>query len=85
MADTYLFEKFIPMFSNNNNSDTERNVGNRELNRVIENAIENIPYGLQAGFYVKRTKWYECSGNCKSIKYYRTKCESKIEQGKGYA
>ena len=53
MADTYLFEKFIPMFSNNNNSDTERNVGNRELNRVIENAIENIPIDYRLVFTLR--------------------------------
>lgn len=84
VADTYLFEKSIPMFSNNNNSDTERNVGNRELNRVIENAVENIPMDYRLVFTLRELNGL-CSGNCKSIKYYRNKCEGKINQDKDYA
>lgn len=36
-----LNEKTIPMFSGNN--DTEKNILNREMNKVIENAIQQIP------------------------------------------
>ncbi len=45
IADTLLYEKSIPMFTNNSKDDTENKVGNKELNGVIESAIKRIPIG----------------------------------------
>ena len=53
VADLFLYEKTIPMFSTISSSDTEKNVRNRELNRVIENSIKQIPIDYRLVFSLR--------------------------------
>ena len=46
-------EKSTPMFSNNQHTDTNKMVMNRELNFVIENALEQIPVDYRMVFSLR--------------------------------
>lgn len=46
-------EKSTPMFSNNQHTDTNKTVMNRELNFVIENALEQIPVDYRMVFSLR--------------------------------
>jgi RNA polymerase sigma factor (sigma-70 family) len=52
-TDTVSFEKSTPMFSATNNDDTERKVSNRELNTVIETAIQQMPTDYRLVFSLR--------------------------------
>ena len=52
-VDPFLNAKSSPMFSNNNNSDTEKKVTNREMNSAIENAIKQIPLDYSIVFSLR--------------------------------
>ena len=53
LVESFLYEKIIPMFSGNNNTDTEKKVGSRELNSVIEKAIGQIPISYRLVFTLR--------------------------------
>ena len=53
VSDTFLHEKNSPMFSGNNNNDTARKVGNKELSNVLENAIKQIPIDYRMVFCLR--------------------------------
>lgn len=46
-------EKSIPMFSNNQHTDTNRTILNKELNFVIESALQNIPINYRMVFTLR--------------------------------
>lgn len=46
-------EKSTPMFSNNQHTDTNKTVVNRELNFVIENALQQIPIDYRMVFSLR--------------------------------
>ena len=52
-VDVLLYEKTIPMFSEDGMDDTEKSVNNRELNSVIENAISRIPHDYRLVFSLR--------------------------------
>ncbi len=49
----HIHEKAIPMFSTNNNSDTTRKVLNKEMGRLVETAIQNIPLHYRMVFSLR--------------------------------
>jgi RNA polymerase sigma factor (sigma-70 family) len=48
-----ISEKSIPMFSQDNHSDTEKNIGNRELSSIIENALKRVPVDYKIVFTLR--------------------------------
>jgi RNA polymerase sigma-70 factor (ECF subfamily) len=50
---TEINENFTPMFSNNQHTDTNKTVMNRELNFVIENALQQIPMRYRLVFTLR--------------------------------
>lgn len=46
-------EKSTPMFSNNHQTDTNRTILNKELNFVIESALQNIPINYRMVFILR--------------------------------
>lgn len=82
ITDTFLFEKTKPMFSNNNNSDTERNVGNRELNKIIENAIENIPMDYRLVFTLRELNGMSVMESAKILNITETNVKVRLNRAK---
>ena len=48
-----ITENSTPMFSNNQHTDTNNSVMNRELNFVIENALQQIPIDYRLVFSLR--------------------------------
>jgi RNA polymerase sigma-70 factor (ECF subfamily) len=48
-----ITDKSEPMFSNNQHTDTNKAVVNRELNYVIENALQHIPFDYRIVFSLR--------------------------------
>ena len=53
MVDAFVCEKSTPMFSDNGNEDTGKTVSNRELNSIIESAIQHIPMDYRLVFSLR--------------------------------
>jgi len=53
IADTFLNKISAPLFTNSEGDDTEKNVGNKELGSVIENAIRQIPLEYRIVFSLR--------------------------------
>lgn len=82
VTDTFLFEKSIPMFSDNNNDDTERKVGNRELNSVIERAIEHIPIDYRLVFSLRELNGLSVQETAKTLNITETNVKVKFNRAK---
>lgn len=53
IAATEINDKSQPMFSNHQHTDTNKSVLNRELNFVIENALQNVPIDYRMVFTLR--------------------------------
>ncbi|MCW3107350.1 MAG: hypothetical protein JWQ09_1856 [Segetibacter sp.] len=82
VADAFLYEKSIPMFSDNSNSDTEKNVGNRELNRVIENAIKQIPIDYRLVFSLRELNGMSVVETAKALHITETNVKVRLNRAK---
>lgn len=82
VADTFLYEKSIPMFSGNSNSDTEKNVGNRELNSVIENAIKQIPIDYRLVFSLRELNGMSVLETAKALHITETNVKVRLNRAK---
>jgi RNA polymerase sigma factor (sigma-70 family) len=80
--DTFLLENSTPMFSNDNSSDTERNVGNRELNRVIENAIENIAMDYRIVFTLRELSGMSVMESAKALNITEANVKVRLNRAK---
>ncbi len=81
-VDTFLFEKSIPMFSGNNNDDTERKVGNKELNSVIEGAINHIPIDYRLVFTLRELNGLSVQETAKTLNITETNVKVRFNRAK---
>ncbi len=81
-ADTFLYEKSIPMFSNNSNDDTEKKVGSRELNRVIEDAIKRIPINYRLVFSLRELNGMSVLETAKALRITETNVKVRLNRAK---
>jgi len=82
VTDTFLFEKSIPMFSGNSTDDTERKVGNRELNVVIESAIERIPIEYRLVFSLRELNGLSVQETAKTLNITETNVKVRFNRAK---
>jgi RNA polymerase sigma-70 factor (ECF subfamily) len=80
--DTFLYEKSIPMFSNNSNDDTEKKVGNRELNRAIERAIKQIPIDYRLVFSLRELNGMSVLETAKVLHITETNVKVRLNRAK---
>ncbi len=71
------------MFSNNRNDDTEKKVGNRELNRVIENAIKRIPINYRLVFSLRELNGMSVLETAKALRITETNVKVRLNRAKG--
>ena len=83
VAGTFLHEKTIPMFSGNSNNDTEKNFGNRELNSVIENAIQRIPVDYRLIFTLREMNGMSVNETAKVLEITETNVKVRLNRAKG--
>jgi RNA polymerase sigma-70 factor (ECF subfamily) len=82
VTDTFLFEKSIPMFSANSNEDTERKVSNRELNNVIETAIEHIPIDYRLVFSLRELNGLSVQETANTLNITATNVKVRLNRAK---
>ena len=82
VTDTFLFEKSIPMFSGNSNDDTERKVSNKELNGIIENAIEHIPMDYRLVFSLRELNGLSVQETAKTLNITETNVKVRFSRAK---
>ncbi|MEJ7827449.1 MAG: sigma-70 family RNA polymerase sigma factor [Segetibacter sp.] len=80
---TFLHEKIIPMFADNDSDDTEKNVGNRELNSVIENAIQRIPVDYRLVFTLREMNGMSVYETAKVLDITETNVKVRLNRAKG--
>ena len=81
IANTFFHEKIIPMFPNNN-SDTEKNVGNKELSVVIENAIKQIPLNYRLVFSLRELNGMSVHETAKVLDITETNVKVRLNRAK---
>ncbi len=80
---TFLHKKIIPMFAGNDSNDTEKNVGNRELNSVIENAIQRIPVDYRLVFTLREMNGMSVNETAKVLEITETNVKVRLNRAKG--
>ena len=81
-SDTLLFEKSIPMFSGSNHDDTERKVSNKELNGVIESAIQHIPMDYRLVFSLRELNGLSVQETAKAMNITETNVKVRLNRAK---
>ena len=81
-TDTFLSEKIIPMFSNGNNSDTEKTVASREMNSAIENAIKHIPVDYGVVFSLRELNGMSVQETAKVLNITETNVKVRLNRAK---
>lgn len=81
-TDTYLYEKHTPMFSANDYYDAERNVGNRELNVVLENAVKQIPIDYRLVFSLRELNGMSVIETAEALQITETNVKVRLNRAK---
>jgi RNA polymerase sigma factor (sigma-70 family) len=82
VVDTFLLENSIPMFSANNKDDTERKIRSKELNSVIEHAIENIPIDYRLVFTLRELNGLSVQETAKTLSITETNVKVRFNRAK---
>jgi RNA polymerase sigma factor (sigma-70 family) len=82
ITDTFLFEKSTPMFSPGHNDDTERKVSNRELNSVIETAIQHIPVDYRLVFSLRELNGLSVQETANALNITETNVKVRFNRAK---
>lgn len=82
IMDTFSYDKFIPMFSGNNNDDTERRVGNKEMNSVIEGAINRIPLDYRLVFMLRELNGLSVQETANTLNITETNVKVRFNRAK---
>ncbi|RYG30474.1 MAG: sigma-70 family RNA polymerase sigma factor [Chitinophagaceae bacterium] len=75
-------EKAIPMFSTNNNSDTTRKVLNREMGRLVETAIQNIPLHYRMVFSLREINGFSVEETAGVLNITTTNVKVRLNRAK---
>jgi len=82
MVDAFVYEKSTPMFSGNDHDDTERNVGNRELSSIIENAIRQIPMDYRMVFSLRELNGMSVHETAKTLNITEINVKVRLNRAK---
>ena len=75
-------EKTTPMFAGINSDDTERTVGNKELNTIIENAIKQIPLDYRMVFSLREMNGFSVSETAKALNISEVNVKVRLNRAK---
>jgi len=81
-ANTFLNDKSIPMFTNNGYGDTEKNMGNKELSVVIENAIKQIPIDYRMVFSLRELNGMSVHETSEALNITETNVKVRLNRAK---
>lgn len=75
-------DKSIPMFSNHQHSDTNKTVMNRELNFVIENAVQHIPIDYRMVFSLREMNGLSIKETAEALGISETNVKVRLNRAK---
>ncbi len=75
-------EKITLMYPEMSNNDTERTVGNRELNMIIEKAIKQIPLDYRLVFSLREINGFNVSETAKALNITETNVKVRLNRAK---
>jgi RNA polymerase sigma factor (sigma-70 family) len=78
-----LSEKSIPMFSQNSHSETENNIGNRELSSIIENALKRVPIDYRIVFTLRELNGMSVLETAKVLQISDSNVKVRLNRAKG--
>lgn len=81
-TDSFSFEKSIPMFSGNIHDDPEKKASSRELNGIIENAMEHIPVGYRLVFSMRELNELSVQETAKVLNISETNVKVRLNRAK---
>lgn len=79
---TDINEKSSPMFSNITNSDELKNLNNKELNHVIENALQNIPLDYRIVFSLREINGLNVSETAGTLNISESNVKVRLNRAK---
>ncbi|HTA26968.1 MAG TPA: sigma-70 family RNA polymerase sigma factor [Bacteroidia bacterium] len=77
-----ITEKSTPMFTNKNNGNTEKVVMNKELNKVIEDALEEIPLEYRMVFSLREITGLTVAETAKTLDITETNVKARLSRSK---
>ena len=75
-------DKSIPIFTNNGHADTEKNMGNKELSNVIENAITQIPIDYRMVFSLRELNGMSVQETSRALNITETNVKVRLNRAK---
>lgn len=75
-------EKSKPMFVNTSNNDTSKNIHNKELNHVIEVALQNIPYDYRIIFSLREMNGFNVSETAEMLNISESNVKVRLNRAK---
>ena len=82
-ASNEITEKSLPMFSSNSQqSDTQKNVVNRELHYVIENALQEIPEDYRMVFSLREINGFNVSETAEALNINEGNVKARLSRAK---
>lgn len=82
VADKIITEKSTPMFTSKNNGNTEKTVLNKELSRVIEEAIEQIPFDYRMVFSLREINGLSIAETAEALEISETNVKARLSRAK---
>jgi RNA polymerase sigma-70 factor (ECF subfamily) len=82
MVDAFVCEKSTPMFSDNGNEDTGKTVSNRELNSIIESAIQHIPMDYRLVFSLRELNGMSVHETAKALNITESNVKVRLNRAK---
>ena len=77
-----ITEKSTPMFTNKNNGNTERTVMNKELSRIIETSIEQIPFEYRMVFSLREITGLSVAETAETLEISEANVKARLSRAK---
>ena len=77
-----IIEKSTPMFTNKNNGNTEKTLLNKELSKVIEEAIEKIPFEYRMVFSLREINGMNIAETAEALDISETNVKARLSRAK---
>ena len=81
-APNEITEKSMPMFSNPQQSDTQQNVTNRELQHVIENALQQVPEDYRIVFSLREINGFNVAETAEILNISESNVKVRLNRAK---
>jgi RNA polymerase sigma factor (sigma-70 family) len=82
VSEKAITEKSIPMFTNNHSGNTEKAVTNKELNRIMEEALEQLPLEYKMVFSLREINGLSVAETAEALEITETNVKARLSRSK---